>query len=448
MKRWAVIGGGFRGIIGAHFLAKAGCAVTLVERAPYLGGVMYSDEWNGFYLDKGCHLFDNENDEITDIMHEIMDGDVIRIQVKYASVTEGTKSNGIAVPDYKVLDRATQAQILFEVVEAATASSIEGFTLADLLRHRYGHTLAERLSSAARKMFHIDPSELDPVAFSSTAFRRVRIVPDKLSLLLKESPALDERIAASSQDEPLKFYRHQATRYPHRNFYPHGKGMRSFCEKALSHLQPLGVNVVFGETVEGISNHEAGQKLVLSNGQILEADRVLWAMDAGVLAQIVFDRNPLQDLVHGVPMVVYYFKCPEEQVGDYTYIHDFSEDTLIFRASTPGVYGQQVDADGMTYVCFEVPTKMGSPEWNDPDAYLNAVWQEALSLDIVRGEQPKEHKVLRAPVSYRVAKKGFAVARDELMARLQDFSERIFVAEQTAFSKVDIVATLKGISAL
>ena len=446
MKSWVVIGGGIRGIIGAYFLAKANCAVTLIERAPFLGGVLHSQEWNGFYLDKGCHLFDNVNDESTDVMHEIMDGEVIPVHVKYASVTEGVKSDGVAVPDYTVLDRATQARILFEVVEAATAGPRDNTTLADVLSNRYGETLAERLSSAARKMLRVDPDQLDACVLPSTVFGRIRIVPDDLALLLKESPALDERIAASSQHDPLKFYRDQAAKYPYRNYYPHGKGMRSFCEKALERLRNLGVNVVFGEAVESISNHGAKLDLTLSSEKVLEADRVLWGTDAGMLAKVVFDHNPLDGLVHAVPMAMYYFKCPREQVGEYTYIHDYSEDSLIFRASSPGAYGGQVDADGSTYVCFEVPTTIGSPVWEDPDGHLSAVWQEALALGIVHGEQPQDHTVLRAPVSYRMAKVGFEAAQNELTARVRELSERIIIAEQTAFSKADIVASLRDIA--
>jgi protoporphyrinogen oxidase len=294
-------------------------------------------------------------------------------------------------------------------------------------------------------MFRVDAAELDAAAFPSTLFKRIRIVPDNLALILKESPALDERIAAASQHDPLKFYRDHATKYPHRNFYPRGKGMRSFCEKALDHLRRLGVNVVFGQTVESITNQGAGLKLMLSDSRRLETDRVLWATDPGPLARLLLHQDPLGELVHNVPMIVYYFKCPREQVGEYTYIHDFSENTLILRASTPGVYGQQIHADGTTYVCFEVPTKLGSPVWYNPEEYLNTVWQEALSLGVVSGEQPKEHTLLRAPVSYRVAKKGFAATQDEIFERIHDFSRGIIIAEPAAFLRADIVASLRDI---
>ena len=291
----------------------------------------------------------------------------------------------------------------------------------------------------------MDASKLDSEAFLSTPFGRIRIVPDDMGLVLKESPALDERIAASSQDDPLKYYRHQATKYPYRNFYPRGKGMRTFCEKSLDCLQRLGVKVIFGETAANLSVNQAKLRITLTNGKEQEADRVLWTTDAGRLAEILFHENSLDSLEHKVPMVLYFFKCKEEQVGAYTYIHDYSEDTQIFRASTPGSYGQQIDAEGNSYVCFEVPATVRQELWADPDQYLNEIWREGENLGIVQGQLPVEHTVVRLPVSYKPPKVGYGHAREELLLRVRGFSDRITVAHQTAFSKVGILESLKAL---
>ena len=447
MNRWVIVGGGFRGIIGAHFLAKAGFPVTIVERNSFLGGVMQSQNWNGFYLDYGCHLFDNAKDDTTEVLLEIMDGDVIPVDVHYASVTEGVKSDGVAIPDYTFLDRTTQQQNMFEVIEAATKSPSENGTLADLLYERFGPALRERLASAGRKMLGVEPDQLEAAAIESTPFGRIRVVPDDMAMLLKNNPLLDNRFAVSSQDDPLKFYRQQATKYPYRNFYPNEHGMGGFCERALDHLQGLGVNIKFQESVRSISKNGGRLRLDLSGGQELEADRVLWATEAGELSQLLLDENPLEQLVHKVSMAVFYFKCPREQVGDYTYVHDFSENSRIFRASAPGVYSQQIDADGNTYVCFEVPTKKGSELWDEPDGRLGEVWQEASILGVVHGEQPRDNTVLRLPATFRVPKLGFGNTKDAILARVHSFSDRIFVAQQTAFSKIDIIEHLKEIPA-
>ena len=445
MKRWIVVGGGFRGIVGAHFLAKAGCAVTLVEQAGYMGGVLYSQEWEGLYLDKGCHLFDNVDDESTAVMHEVMGDEVIPVTVKYASVTDGFRSEGVAVPDYSRRGRAFQERVLLEMVEAA-ADYKDTSNLAELLTARYGPTLGGRLGVAAAKMFQVDPAGLDASAFSSTPFGRIRVVGDDAAMVLKESPALDERIAVPSHDDPMRFYRHQATRYPYRNFYPRGKGLRTFCERSLEHLRQLAVDVRLGESVEAFWDEGPRVNLATSGGGGLQADRVLWTIDPGALCRLLFEDDPLEALRHNVPMAVHYYRCPREDVGDYTYIHDFSEDSLVFRGSAPGAYGDQTDEKGATYVALEIPATVGSPVWEGSDSHRDAVWREAGVLGIVSGETWSGHKVLRAPVTYRLGKVGFSAAKNEVTERVGGYSKRIVLSDGTAFSKAGIVADLKDIA--
>ena len=56
-ERWLVVVGGFRGITGKRS--------SVNQRSRHLGGALYSANWQGFYLDKGCHLFDNNSDITT-----------------------------------------------------------------------------------------------------------------------------------------------------------------------------------------------------------------------------------------------------------------------------------------------------------------------------------------------------------------------------------------------
>ena len=78
-KRWLVVGGGFRGIVGAYLLASADHDVVLidsVQSSSDLGGVLSSGLWKGFYLDKGCHLFANTNDKITTVIMGLLGEEV------------------------------------------------------------------------------------------------------------------------------------------------------------------------------------------------------------------------------------------------------------------------------------------------------------------------------------------------------------------------------------
>ena len=50
-----VLGGGVAGLASGYYLTRAGFPVTVVERAPVLGGLCGSFQSNGFTLDHGPH---------------------------------------------------------------------------------------------------------------------------------------------------------------------------------------------------------------------------------------------------------------------------------------------------------------------------------------------------------------------------------------------------------
>lgn len=99
MERVLVVGAGFRGIVASTLAAKSGKRVTLTDRAPALGGVMRSEEWNGFFLDKGRRLFGNDNESEAELLLDLMHGEVIPVDFRYASVTQERLSDAYAIPD-------------------------------------------------------------------------------------------------------------------------------------------------------------------------------------------------------------------------------------------------------------------------------------------------------------------------------------------------------------
>ena len=443
MRDWIVVGGGFRGIISAHVLRNVGYDLALIERMPFLGGVHHSEQWNGFYLDKGCHLFSNDSDESTDILLDIMDDEVIPVEVRYASVTEGKKSEGLAIPDLSTLEPELQAKILYEIVQAATEETQQPSSLSEALCLRFGPTAAAYLDRAATKMFRVAPGDLDPAAFASTPFARVKVVGDAMADLLKKSPALDDRIAASSQHDPMKYYRDTGSKHDYRNFYPARNGLRDFCDKAYAHLRKIGVHIALERGVERIDADGEGLRVALSDGEELTTARLIWTLDSGLLARILFGENPLADLTYRVPMILYYLVLPADRVGDYTYVQDFTMDRLVFRASTPGVYSRQIKDDGSTFVCCEVTTTMDSPEWANPEAHSQQVWQEAERLGIVSGAAPSDGFIAKAPVSYKLQKIGFSEAYRDLRNQLSSHSDRLIVTDESLFGMKQIIDELK-----
>jgi protoporphyrinogen oxidase len=115
-KKILIVGGGFRGILTANQL-KENNSIDLIEKSSYIGGVLFSEKWNGFYLDKGVHIFDNTNNEDTKLIQKILKNKFRKISVKYGSRITDKTSDKVAVPDFTTLDIKIQRKIAQELFE-------------------------------------------------------------------------------------------------------------------------------------------------------------------------------------------------------------------------------------------------------------------------------------------------------------------------------------------
>ncbi|MDJ0677010.1 MAG: NAD(P)-binding protein [Calothrix sp. MO_167.B42] len=443
-ERWLIVGGGFRGIIGAYLLASQGKEVVLIERIPHLGGVLYSANWKGFYLDKGCHLFDNNSDITTSILMDILQGEVEPVSVRYASIINGIKTDGIAIPNLATYGEKSVQNILNELLAVLDKPNSSCTNLQEKLDARFGETASNYLASAAYKMYRTAAAELDADAFPLTPFRRIKFLDDSIANVLKESPTLDERIAASSQNDPMKYYRDSAQTYSFRNFYPKEHGLRGFCEKAKQRLEELGVTTIMGYGIEKLNFTSSQATVILSNGEEISGDRILWTAGIEPMGKLLGYSEEISKYIHHVPMVLYYFVIPKDMEGQYTYLHNFQQEDIFFRASVPGSYGIKTCPAGLSYVCCEVPTTLNSPQWHSPEDFVELVWKELQQYEVVREGRPLDTLTVKTPTSYKMPKVGY----QDIITKITDSlktEHRIIGADQWDFSKNDIINSLQNV---
>ncbi len=71
-----IMGAGPGGLCSAYVLSKAGVPVTVVERAPFVGGlartIKHQTEYGEFKFDIGGHRWFTKNDELNDIFKEVV----------------------------------------------------------------------------------------------------------------------------------------------------------------------------------------------------------------------------------------------------------------------------------------------------------------------------------------------------------------------------------------
>lgn len=434
-----VFGGGMTGIVAAYLLAREGRSVTLVEPRGSLGGVNTGRVWEGFCLDFGCHLFGNESDAATSVLLDLMDGEVVPVDVVFASILGGKRTEGFELPALDSLGEDVSARILKEVIAAAaSAPATPAKNLKDLLINRYGPTAASILDTCLQKVFPVPASELAPEAIHATTFRRIKIVADAAADLLKQLPALDDRIARGSSDDPMRFYRNQVRLYPHRSFYPKSRGMLGFAERATKKLEALGVRIVTGSEPTGL---ELGSRAVLKLGaEELAANDLFWTAGLGRLEPLFGGTHRIIDASQTVPMVLYYFDIDKRQETGVSYVNSFDSDDLVFRASAPGLYGPATCPSGRSYICCEVPTSIESEVWKDPGGSSQRVWEEVRRFGVATGE-PGRTFTQKAKTSYKAPRADFH-ERSSWLTALLARENRIWVTPEWAFSTTRTILEL------
>lgn len=445
--RWAVVGGGFRGIVAAKLLREAGCEVTLVERAPALGGVLHAEEWRGLFLDKGCHYFDNRDAGLTSIILEILDGRVHPLAPALATRLDARMGQGVALVDFSAQDPGLQQRICGELREAASTPETATGSLKAAIEARFGPTAGAAVSAAAGKAFCIDPGALEAEALWTSPFVRIRPADDAATASLKRASELDGRLAVGSLEDPFRFAP-EGEGAGARFFYPAGRGLRGFCDAAEAHLRGLGVGLRLGTGLAGLCVDAGGARLQPDAGAEILADRVFWALDPGPLAKLLFGEDPLAALVHRTPMVLYHFLLPAAAAPAFTYYYDFDPGSLVYRASAPGFYGRQTSPEGLSYVCAEVIVPQGSEVWQDPAGAAQSVWEELRTAGFTDLAAPVDCKILQTPVSFKNPKLGHAAALAETTARIAAVAgERVIFSDPALMKKNDIlreVAALVG----
>ncbi|MGF1534594.1 MAG: NAD(P)-binding protein [Bernardetiaceae bacterium] len=441
-QKWLIVGSGFKGIIAAYLLAQKGHQVMMVDKSTRIGGVLYSEEWNGFMLDKGCHLFDNDEDQITTLVLDILDNEVAPVSVKYASFAKGQKTEGIAVADLGRWGDETSKNILWEMIESATSStspsSISG-SFYDVMAHRHGKTAATLIDSLVQKTHILSTHEIDASAYHLLPYKRIKFLENEQGTILKQSSFFDERIAISSQANPMQFYQHTAKKYPHRNFYPKKNSLRGFCDKALVKLQEMGVDMQMGKAVEYIKPSGGAVEVAFGSGS-RRVDYLFWASPQELIPRLFGLEQSISDYIFAVPMVLYYFVVKRDKISDYTYIHNFNKSDYTFRVSFPSNYHQDVIQADLVYVCVEVPQQLGTDLWEQPKNFTQVIWRELQDMGLVKSETFEDVLIQKTPVSYKVPKLGYQDVLSHTLGKID--TTRILGLSEWEFTKNNIIRSL------
>jgi protoporphyrinogen oxidase len=456
-----VVGGGFKGIVAAKYLADHDVDTVLIEQGRNLGGVHFSIPWDGFQLDLGCHLFSNEDNRTTQLLFDLLGEEPVGINPMLKSVYQGKETHGIEYPDFTSLPSEQVADCLVDLLEHAAINqstildkpTLEQ-NLASYLASRYGVKTADLLNRSLEKMLLIDTKELSSVAFSAIPARRVSLANTELASLLKTLPLLDELILKSSSDDPMRYVRDKTSGFDCRCFYPANGGMGAFSMASRQHLADIGVTIRTETSIKKIERESTQRiNLILADSEELACDYVFWTSGSQTLSNTLGLNIDLSEHIHLVPMVIFYFDVPKSLIGPYSWIQNFDRDDLIYRASAPSSFGNGTAPEGRAYVTAEITTRHDSDIFLNSESYVHRVWQELVKLGVSEGDVPEHYKIIKTPVSYKFPKASFAQAvcglNDHLneFPRLRLFDEWIFgksASVNEILTAIDTMKILRG----
>lgn len=428
------------GMVAAQLLAERGERVTVLEPGPLFGGVNAGMSWEGFSLDYGCHVFGNESDRATALLLGLLGGGAHPVHLRFASIFNRVTTAGFELPALDSYGRELSAQALLELLERLEGPTLPPKSLQDLLENRYGPTVRSLLDRALNKVFGCSSSELAPEAISATTFGRIKLLDDSLSRTLKQIPELDARLAASSQDDPMRYHRKNVRLYPYRSFYPLRGGMLGFIESAKQQLERAGVRFVKDDPIRTLTT-QPHPHIELQSGLRLDSARLLWTSGLARLEKLLLGTETLRSAAVQVPMVLYYFAIEKQQETGLSYVNSYDPEDLVFRASVPGSYGQENCPPDQSYVCCEVPTALDRPEWQDPAAFAEHVWSEACRFGVVQGA-PRAQKFQKVPVSYKAPRRDFFRLAEPIRTELTHHP-LLLVSNEWTFSTTRTILSLQ-----
>jgi len=439
-KKILVVGGGLRGIIISDRLSK-NYKVDLIEKLPHIGGILFSENWNGFYLDKGIHMFDNVNDEDTKLFQKILKNKFLKTSVKAGSRITNVTSEQVAVPDFTTLNQNIQKKITYELFQC-TYTEKKSKNLHEFLINRYGKTAGKYFITAAKKYFAIDPKQLSPDAHKNNPLSRGRFFNDEITMFLKKFKEFDNKIALPVYNKPMQWHKDVSDKR-YRYFYPMNKGLRGFCDNAVEYLEKNNVDVQTDTYLTKITKKNKKIECNLSNGTKKEYNYIVWTINPVNLLKMISQRKSIINSgIHNVPMVIFYYIVDIKNINDFTYVQDFTKDTIAFLGAVTGMVGKQI-INNKTYIDVEIPTKINSKIWEHPEQFYEKIWKDVIKMGIVKGKMPKNKKFVKTPISFRALRKNYKEKNDKIEKEIKHFSNKIILLEQENAQLFKILQSFK-----
>ena len=435
-KVYVVVGAGFRGFCDTlELLNEPGAKIYVIDREPFFGGISYSAKVNGFWVDKGVHMFDSIPQQLADNVAEIMEGQVRKIDFVSVSAFNGKLTDGFSLPDLSSLPADSKSLISLELkaLAANSANAPDPKNLRELLEARYGKTAGGIFSDIFKNIYNVEADQAQPDAISKTSLGRLKYLDDPEMTALKASDPFLESVLAARR-KALGKVDDYVSIYP-----DSGEAMRGWCIRAQKWLEDRGVTMCLGQNILSIDT-SSDRLRIKTESHTIDADKIVWTNDnTQALASLLGFEFDTRSFVSSTPMLFATLVTKASNIKDFTYLQNFDPTGKTYRTASAGIYSNQTNAEGHSFVTCECPTPIDSERWTHSSEAHHDIWQECKDLGIVsRDAELNSHAVMRLPSTFKVARVGYDDKIKEFEAEVSKHTQNLIFRDLKPFFRRDI----------
>ena len=397
-----------------------------------------------FPLDYGCQVFDNFDVEMTKNIQKISAGKWIGKNISYGSKFNGLVSKVSASPDLSLQSKNICDKMLLELKEAAKKDAPINGRLDEYFLNKWGLTISKQMQRVSKKILAMDSSDLDANSSIYLGNARVKIASNDEAKFLKDSdPEIDKRLAVS-RIAGETFYKDATNYLNFTNIHPSEDSFVGFCQNAKKTLLNMNVVINMRYTVEKIETIKADNSnkdkldVYLKNkgGKVSKEnfDYIFWTAPIRRLDMMLYNQDSLKKFIDPIGMNLCYIFANKNQISDMGYFQNFDISETFFRWSSMGIYSDQIDSDGRSFICIETPS-IDKPE--DISSYIKNQWQEIKSLNLVDGRLPDLTEYIYAPNVLNRFLPEFGNVAKNLCQKITDQYPNIIYTAPNKFGRVN-----------
>ncbi len=459
---YAIVGGGFPGLFASYYTSQHSKKTILFETSKNLGGVMQPIEFEGLKMDLGTHSLTYLSPEITKIFLELSNHTLKPNDYPTNSRLCGKIYSGAHYPDLTGLSSNTLERTHKQIFKNTKIISItRNQTYYQYMKSRWGEITADALTPTIKKMTNHHPKEIDRTSMYFRYFDKIKIsekVEPRAPLLIKFMTSL---LYGLNRIFKIPFFnifliilkelnKHNRIEYLSpktadinkkigSDLYPEKNYIGAFTEEIIQTLNRQNVTIKTKTTIKSIEAIDGKLLVTNENENNYLVDYLFWGSPLSILETTLFNTTKLKNLETSSGMLLVYFILDKQHFsGQRSYFEQLDNDMLLWRIGFNKSYVNGDPNHIRYYACIEIPMKPEIYHEANIDDIKAQLWQEAITLNLVKNDMPQKHMHLYTPHVFKILLKGHQKQTNKLRKKIKKHYPNIIFLAPHVFNRSNI----------